>query len=93
VSAECVIGQRRSWSPPTLTVHMWMPGNPNDPLRTSMSGGRVMAPDAPVLESPIRRTLDIARDLSLAVMLIWSLPLAFAIAVASVRAAVQFLTR
>ena len=58
-----------------------------------MSGGSVITFDARVRRSPIRQTLDIVKDLSLVVILVWSLPLAFAIAVASVRAAVQFLTR
>jgi len=58
-----------------------------------MSDGSVLAVDARVLRSPIRQALDMAKDLSLAVILVWSLPLAFGIAVASVRTAVQFLTR
>lgn len=58
-----------------------------------MSGGTVTAPGAPVFRSRGRRALDIASDLVLAVLLVWALPLAWAIATAVVRAAVGWLSR
>jgi hypothetical protein len=58
-----------------------------------MSGGSVIAADAPVFRSRSRRALDIARDLSLAVILVWVLPLIFAVVVGSVRWVVHYLTR
>jgi hypothetical protein len=58
-----------------------------------MSGGTVTAPGAPVSRSRSRQAVDIASDLVLAVLLVWALPLAWAIATAALRVAVGWLTR
>ena len=55
-------------------------------------GERFIAPGAPVFRSRARRAFDIAGDIGLAVLLVWSVPLAWGIAVALGRGVI-WLTR
>jgi hypothetical protein len=48
-------------------------------------GGTIIAPGAPVGQSRGRRAVSIARDLVIAVAVVWALPLAAAILVALAR--------
>jgi hypothetical protein len=47
-----------------------------------MSGGAVLAPNAPRVLSRWRRAVGIAGDLALAVAVVWALPLALAVVAA-----------
>ena len=57
-----------------------------------MSGGTILAPNAPRVLSRWRRAVGIAGDLALAVAVVWALPLAAAIVgavIQLVRAAIE----
>lgn len=54
--------------------------------------GYFIAPGAPVFQSRGRRALGMLGDLGAAVLLVWTLPLAFAIVVAMIRGVVSVFT-
>ena len=91
----CAREQRRRATGPTLSCHVHVMDDQRQglPAESRMSGGTVIAPGAPVFRSRGRRAADIARDVVFAVLLIWALPLAVAIAMIVVQFAVAGLTR
>jgi hypothetical protein len=57
-----------------------------------MSGGSFIAPGAPVYRSGSRRAFEIARDLLLAILVVWAIPVAWAIVTALLRFVVGLAT-
>jgi hypothetical protein len=59
----------------------------------AVNGGAFIAPGAPVFRSSGRRAFDSVRDVVIAVLLIWTIPLALALVAALVRGAAAWLAR
>ena len=76
--------------PPTLDPMTISPTSTVDSLMV-VHGEHFIAPGAPVFRSRWRRAFDIASDIGVAVLLVWSLPLAWGIVAALGRAVISLI--